>query len=550
MATANENEFDSSKLLELGILGGLGAYGANQTRKDANTQIQGLEASNNLFGPDSPYAQQLRQNLERRDAADGRRSQYGPREVELQAKLAEMNAGQASRNAPALNTLYQQRQGATITAGKDFANILVASGGLKKLSPMVQNLFKRRVLEDAADKSGTDTYGFGNDSFNPANTQLNSGVDTYGFGNDSFSSAYYDSYEPNFDFGSSGLDFGGYDSYASDFDAYSGGFDAATSGFDSAYEVDFGSLPGFAKGGPVNIFQALKKSANEKIDGGYKQIAPQSAPPQRQTAPQGVQQMFEGPNDRQEFGRGLSTANTASRLAGVKGGILGPAAMVPAIFTADNASDRTNAAANAAIYAVNPILGATLGVMRALHGNSTKYQDINPKRYNDGLGLTQEAQARGETQKTSTGIRDKTYSPFEDIWRAGGGELNDTALDDARSQGYEVVERNGNQYVSTTADQEAALADRAVSERNTAAGMVQGENGGWSTAFATGGPVRGPGTGTSDSIVARLSDGEYVNTAATVDSLGTSLFEKLEAKAKRSTPEELKKFKAGLQALF
>jgi hypothetical protein len=35
-----------------------------------------------------------------------------------------------------------------------------------------------------------------------------------------------------------------------------------------------------------------------------------------------------------------------------------------------------------------------------------------------------------------------------------------------------------------------------------------------------------------------------------VDSLGTSLFDKLEAKAKKSSPEELKKFKAGLQALF
>lgn len=48
-----------------------------------------------LYGQDSSYAQALRANLARADAARGRRSQVGAREVELQAKLADL----ASRNA-------------------------------------------------------------------------------------------------------------------------------------------------------------------------------------------------------------------------------------------------------------------------------------------------------------------------------------------------------------------------------------------------------------------------------------------------------------------
>ncbi len=45
--------------------------------------------------------------------------------------------------------------------------------------------------------------------------------------------------------------------------------------------------------------------------------------------------------------------------------------------------------------------------------------------------------------------------------------------------------------------------------------------------FADGGAVRGPGTGTSDSIPAMLSDGEFVNTASTVKKFGVSFFEAL-----------------------
>ena len=47
------------------------------------------------------------------------------------------------------------------------------------------------------------------------------------------------------------------------------------------------------------------------------------------------------------------------------------------------------------------------------------------------------------------------------------------------------------------------------------------------TGFASGGEVDGPGSGTSDSIVARLSDGEYVVPADVVEMLGVEFFDGL-----------------------
>ena len=66
-------------------------------------QQQQLASLNNLFTPNSAYAQTLREQLSRRDAARGARSQYGPREVELMAKLA---GQQAQASQVGLQTLY------------------------------------------------------------------------------------------------------------------------------------------------------------------------------------------------------------------------------------------------------------------------------------------------------------------------------------------------------------------------------------------------------------------------------------------------------------
>ena len=55
-------------------------------------------------------------------------------------------------------------------------------------------------------------------------------------------------------------------------------------------------------------------------------------------------------------------------------------------------------------------------------------------------------------------------------------------------------------------------------------------------AFATGGFVRGAGTGTSDSILARLSNGEFVTDAKTVTHFGVEFFQNLKRMARGGVP--------------
>jgi hypothetical protein len=85
-------------------LGGLASLYASQ--RNAGNMANSLGG---MFGPNSPYAQQLEQSLSRRDAAHGRRSQYGPRSVELQAKLAGM-ANQIAPNVMNAQNMQMQRQ--------------------------------------------------------------------------------------------------------------------------------------------------------------------------------------------------------------------------------------------------------------------------------------------------------------------------------------------------------------------------------------------------------------------------------------------------------
>lgn len=129
-------------LIGAGVGGLAGLYQANRAAKAAEGNTQDLGA---LFGPNSAYAQQLRQQLERRDAASGRRSQYGPREVELQAKLAQMaaqygpnisqqnmaaqNAAQARRNAQMNMLLGLGRQSGLFNwAGNRLSDLFSGSG--------------------------------------------------------------------------------------------------------------------------------------------------------------------------------------------------------------------------------------------------------------------------------------------------------------------------------------------------------------------------------------------------------------------------------------
>jgi len=106
----------------------LGLYQANQQRKKYGQQMDGLS---NLFTPNSPYAQQMRQTLERKDAAAGRRSQYGPREAQLAAQLAIHQ----SNMAPQLMALQKAQSGAS---NQMINNGLQGLGSLYKQAPNIQ----------------------------------------------------------------------------------------------------------------------------------------------------------------------------------------------------------------------------------------------------------------------------------------------------------------------------------------------------------------------------------------------------------------------------
>jgi len=66
--------------------------------------------------------------------------------------------------------------------------------------------------------------------------------------------------------------------------------------------------------------------------------------------------------------------------------------------------------------------------------------------------------------------------------------------------------------------------------------------------FATGGQVSGPGTGTSDSILARLSNGEFVNDAKTVAFYGPEFFANLKRMARGKFSKSGPSLKGGLPA--
>ena len=161
----------------------------NNYNQLAQQQQQQLGSLNSLYGTDSPYAQTMRQQLDRRDAARGARSQYGPREVELMAKLA---GNQSQANQSALNNLYSP--GAMQMAqARASSNPLVSNpaaiamygkmlGGLPGLFDKAQNAYRSYDTADKyskfkdAIKAGTavdDTYDSGLNA-------MSMGLDGYG----------------------------------------------------------------------------------------------------------------------------------------------------------------------------------------------------------------------------------------------------------------------------------------------------------------------------------------------------------------------------------
>jgi len=101
-------------------LGGLlGLY----ERYDARRQNKGLMRSlQDMYSPNSAYAQSLKSSLARKDAQSGRRSQYGARETDFMAKMADTNM----RMAPTLMQLQANNK----NLGFGMANSALSLGSL------------------------------------------------------------------------------------------------------------------------------------------------------------------------------------------------------------------------------------------------------------------------------------------------------------------------------------------------------------------------------------------------------------------------------------
>jgi len=172
------NMFDQA----MGLAGGLGGlYSMYSQNQGANKYVNSLQS---MYGQQSPYAQQLRQQLARKDAAAGRRSQYGPREVELQARLAQLQ----SQLAPSIMQGQQNQFGNGMRMFQQLGAMNKAGlfDGLKGLFSTQQSPF---TMPDTA---------FSNPSLAPVDTSfsdqsgmnwgnIGGGTDWYGTGGMDFS---------------------------------------------------------------------------------------------------------------------------------------------------------------------------------------------------------------------------------------------------------------------------------------------------------------------------------------------------------------------------
>lgn len=109
----------------------LGLYSAYQQHKRNSDLANGLQS---MYGQNSPYAQQLNQALLRQQAASGRRSDVGGRQVELQARLADLN----SRNAPMINSLNNNNNNGTNAMLNNLYNIGNQSGAFSAIGRQAQ----------------------------------------------------------------------------------------------------------------------------------------------------------------------------------------------------------------------------------------------------------------------------------------------------------------------------------------------------------------------------------------------------------------------------
>jgi hypothetical protein len=215
------------------------------------------------------------------------------------------------------------------------------------------------------------------------------------------------------------------------------------------------------------------------------------------------------------IGLGLATAqNEKQALANTAVGVANMAAPGLGSTIAVGMNPTTANVANLGLSLATGVPGAIANGLLGLAGTSMGQLAANGIQ-NVNLGQTVNPTGNIVSQAIDGYSINNSEDPLGSLIGAMG--WTDTPADTTNTEGGNNGGREGG-FGSTNAANSANGGD---------ANGVGGDNGGTASA-ANGGSIDGPGTGTSDSIKARLSDGEYVMSADTVEALGANFFDMLQ----------------------
>ncbi|QHF05744.1 tape measure protein [Pseudomonas asturiensis] len=182
-----------------------------------------------------------------------------------------------------------------------------------------------------------------------------------------------------------------------------------------------------------------------------------------------------------------------------------------------NGVDNSIMSVTDAVNAMNAAVVAALGVIKP--SNATNTGTLIDSVYRDLLGRNADVKGKeywqGQVGNGSVGLDQLAVA------------IKNAATEDAIKSAYKAAGISMNDGAKYWTDQVASGAltvaqlEQAIANAAKANGSVR--------AYATGGRVYGPGTGTSDSILARLSNGEYVMNADATRMFGTEFLDQMNA---------------------
>lgn len=190
------------------------------------------------------------------------------------------------------------------------------------------------------------------------------------------------------------------------------------------------------------------------------------------------------------IGPAASIGNTVAGLAGI--GSIGPAAGLSAA-SSNSQAIATTVSAIASVVA-SPVVGMVINALIGNSGTGTSTPGVDADAANAVAAIND-----SDPLDAFVSQIDAALNGANNAAAAAPGTVGD-------SSGAAVGDSSGN---SVGADGDGGV----------------GAGGGDGGSFKTGGSVKGPGTATSDSIDAKLSDGEYVINAAAVEHFGKDFFD-------------------------